>query len=216
MADDPGDGNMSQKRLEETSSVEVPRRMEDAGLQLAAMRNLLESNAPDKTTPKEDERISLFWRLFGGTIFSIVALITVTLFNNMSSSISELRGEVLRSNEARMNAVNELRNELAKTNDTKSDMVRKDEFNTRMTSNWDRITALQAQNNTQNATLTSLKTELEGFKERLTKTTTDHEALRKDEALTTDNLKKEIQAATEAIKKDVGTQLTFCGNAPPT
>ena len=37
--------------------------------------------------------MSLFWRVFGGTILSIVALAAVTLYNNLSNGISDLRAE---------------------------------------------------------------------------------------------------------------------------
>jgi hypothetical protein len=37
---------------------------------------------------KEEEHLSVFWRVFGGTILSICALVAITLYNNMSSNIS--------------------------------------------------------------------------------------------------------------------------------
>jgi hypothetical protein len=201
---DQGESIMSQKRVEEGIPNESSRKLEDAGVQLAAMRNLLESATPQEKPADNDEaKLSLFWRVFGGTIISIVALVAVTLYNNMSSSISELRSELTRANEARMTAVSELRAEMSRANEGKSDLVRKDEFNSRLTKNWDGVQALQQTHNAQNATLTSMKTEQEGLKERFTKVVADLEALRKDEAGTTDVLKKDLQAATEAIKKDI-------------
>jgi chromosome segregation ATPase len=138
--------------------------------------------APDKA---DDERLSLFWRVFGGTILSVTALVAITLFNNVMTTLSELRSEINKLNEHR------------------AELVRKDEFNTRMSSNWDRIQNLQAQNNTQNATLTSHRTELDGYKERLTKQATDLEAARKDTAAVLDGLKKEAAAAVDGLKRDV-------------
>jgi chromosome segregation ATPase len=152
---------------------------------------------------KDDERISLFWRVFGGTILSIVALVSITLFNNIMSSIAELRSEVSRANEARNAAVAEVRAELAKGAEARADLVRKDEFNSRMTSSWDRLQTLQQQNNTQNATLTSLKTEIDGLKERAVKYTADVDAARKDAAAAVEAVKKDQAATNEAIKKDV-------------
>ena len=109
----------------------------------------------------DDERMHIFWRVFGGTIVSIVALAAITLFNNLTSSISELRAEITRLNEAR------------------AEMVKKDEFNTRLSTSYERIQTLLAQNNTQNATLTSHRTELDGIKERMAGV----EAVRKDLAV---------------------------------
>ncbi|MFO0852231.1 MAG: hypothetical protein U0871_27255 [Gemmataceae bacterium] len=151
---------------------------------------------------KDEEKMSLFWRVFGGTILSIVALVCITLFNNLMSSISELRADVTKANEARNAAVVELRTELAKSSEARSDLVRKDEFNTRMTSAWDRVQGLQQQNNTQNATLTSMKTELDGLKERLTKSATDTETARKEAAAAAEAAKKDATAAVDALKKE--------------
>lgn len=63
------------------------------------------SNKPE-TAPKkhDDEKVSLFWRLFGGTIVSVAALAGITLYNTMNSSIVELRGEVARLNEVKVDA----------------------------------------------------------------------------------------------------------------
>jgi DNA repair exonuclease SbcCD ATPase subunit len=72
-----------------------------------------------------DDRMSVFWRVFGGTILSILALIAVTLYNNLQSTVAELRTEISRSNEAR------------------AELVKKEEFNSRSQTLWDRVQALQ-------------------------------------------------------------------------
>jgi len=92
---------------------------------------------PEK--PKEDGGLSVFWRVFGGTILSIVALIGITLYNHMASGIAELRGEINRLNEA------------------KSELVKKDEYNSRQTSMWTQVQELQA-----------LKLLIPGMKEQFT------------------------------------------------
>ena len=88
-----------------------------------------------------DEKVSLFWRVFGGTILSIAALIAITLYNNQSSSITELRAEVSRLSEAR------------------AETVKKEEFNSRTQSMWDRMQQLQEMR----VTVTSLKEQLSGY-----------------------------------------------------
>lgn len=139
---------------------------------------------PEKKT--DDEKMSLFWRVFGGTILSICALVAVTLFNNLNSTIGELRAEINKANEARALAV--------------AEMVRKEEFQSRMTSSWDRVQNLQQQNNAQNATLTSLRTEIDGLKERLARQATDGEAVRKDSAASVETVKKDL-ASLEVLKE---------------
>jgi len=69
--------------------------------------------APPPAPQKEEEKISLFWRVFGGTILSISALVMITIYNNMASSIADLRDKLANVNEAR------------------ADLIKKDEFNGR-------------------------------------------------------------------------------------
>jgi len=85
-----------------------------------------------------DDRLSMFWRVFGGTILSILALIAVTVYNNLQSNVTELRVELSRSNEAR------------------AELVKKEEFNARTQTMWDRLQALQ-----------ELKATVSGLKEQV-------------------------------------------------
>ena len=117
---------MIPKRLGRDESTE--QNNESAVLSLSTLRSG-ESNAQAPTKSggdKSDEKISLFWRVFGGTILSIAALVAITIYNNMASALAELRGELARVNEAR------------------AELVKKDEFNARSTSMWNRIQELQA------------------------------------------------------------------------
>jgi predicted nuclease with TOPRIM domain len=148
---------------------------------------------------KDEEKMSLFWRVFGGTILSIAALVAITVFNNILTSITELRAEVARANEARTAAVTELRTELAKAQEARGDLIRKDEFNSRLSNNWDRVQAVQQQTNAQNATLTSLKTELDGLKDRTARQAADGEAIRKDVAAM-DLIKERLMVLSADLK----------------
>jgi DNA repair exonuclease SbcCD ATPase subunit len=91
-----------------------------------------------------DDRVSMFWRVFGGTILSIFALVAVTLYNNLQSNVTELRAELSRVNEAR------------------AELVKKEEFNSRMQSMWDRMQALQELK----VTVTGIKEQVAGFNEK--------------------------------------------------
>jgi hypothetical protein len=84
---------------------------------------------------KGEERISVFWRVFGGTLLSIAALVAITVYQQLAGTLGELR--------ANLNHLTESRAEL----------VKNEEFNSRMTSVWSSIKDLQAQG----ATLTGLK-----------------------------------------------------------
>jgi hypothetical protein len=83
-----------------------------------ALRGATAATRPESPPGRGDERISLFWRVFGGTLLSIAALVLVTLYQQFTSSINELRGDVVRLNEAR------------------GDLVKKDEFNSRLATVW--------------------------------------------------------------------------------
>ncbi len=133
----------------------------------------------------EEERISLFWRVFGGTILSICALVVMTLFNHLNGSLSELRADIARLNEAR------------------AELVKKDEFNVRTTTMWDRIQGLQGQMSTQAAGATTLQAELNGLKERADKHSTHLDAVRKDLILAVEAARKEATGTSDAIKKDM-------------
>lgn len=136
-------------------------------------RSAADSGA-DKAAPKKDEEhISVFWRVFGGTILSIVALVAITLYNNMSSSITELRAEVSREREAR------------------AELVKKDEFNTRVTAQYERMRAID-----------TVKVELEGMKEKVNGSAAAVDAVKRDTNATLDAMKKDAAANTEAMKKD--------------
>ena len=171
--------------------------------QTLAEAQLTRPEPPKPAEKPPEERMSLVWRVFGGTILSIVALACITLFNNITSNIAELRSELTRT-QAELNRSNaEIRGELNRVHDGRSDVIKKDDFNSRMTTVWDGIKSLQLQNNTQNASLASLKTEQEGVKERSTKAGTDIEVMRKEFAAGIEALKKDQGASNDTIKKDV-------------
>lgn len=141
---------------------------------LETARSATESSSAKPEPKKEEEHISLFWRVFGGTILSIVALVSITLYNNMSSSISELRSEVSREREAR------------------AELVKKDEYNARITAQYERMRGIDA-----------LKVELEGMKEKVSGNTSAAAAAKKESAAAVEGLKRDLAAATDSMKKDV-------------
>lgn len=122
---------------------------------------------------KDDEKMSLFWRVFGGTILSIVALVCITLFNNMQGSINDLRSELSREREIR------------------ATLAKKDDVDARLKTQYERIRAVE-----------SFKVEIEGIKERSSASATSADAVRKDLSASLDALKKET-AGIEVLKERV-------------
>lgn len=85
--------------------------------------------------PKSEDRLTLFWRLFGGALVSVGALVAVTAYQQLNSSLTELRTAITHLNE------------------THADMVKKDEFNTRMTTLWNGV----KESNASAASVTALR-----------------------------------------------------------
>lgn len=121
--------------------------------------------AEEKNASNEEEKISLFWRIFGGTILSMVALGTLTLYNNLSSNISDLRRELNQEREAR------------------SDLVRKQDFNTLLSNQAERLRLLE-----------TLKADLEALRERSTANASTVEGIKKDQAAAVEALRKDVEA----------------------
>lgn len=156
-----------------------------------------------------EERMSLFWRVFGGTILSIAALAAVTMYNAVTSNVSELRSELART-QAELNRANaDLRGELNRVHESRAEAVKASDFATRLATVWDGIKTIQAQNAAQNAQLASLKTDQEAIKERGAKVAADADLARKDLAAAVDALKKDQSATTDALKKDVAALDVF-------
>lgn len=163
---------MSQKRFDQVLENEHERNGND--LVLAEVARGAAESSVHKTAPKGDEEhMSLFWRVFGGTLLSMVAIGIFTLYNNIASNIAELRSELSREREAR------------------SELVKKDEFNSRSSSQYERIRSFEV-----------MKAEQEGMKERVNANAATLDSLKKDTVQNVEGIKKDIAAAIDAAKKD--------------
>ncbi|MDB5311668.1 MAG: hypothetical protein JWO38_5870 [Gemmataceae bacterium] len=176
---------MLQKRLDQ----DIEERTDTSGT-LVALETARSASASattgvrgKKDEPKEEEKISLFWRVFGGTILSIVALVVITLYNNIATTISELRSDLSREREAR------------------AGLAKKDEMDTRSKAQYDRIRVVEG-----------YKADIEAVKERVTANGAAVEVVRKDLGASIDVLKKDTAGidvlkervtAVEAVKKEL-------------
>ncbi len=86
-------------------------------------------SAPKDEAPareaRGEEKISVFWRVFGGTLLSIGALVIMTVYSSMSGSISDLRRD--------------LNTEIEK----RAEFARKDDLTSRSTAQWAAIKEMQ-------------------------------------------------------------------------
>jgi hypothetical protein len=111
------------------------------------LRSVASASGPNEAAPaREEARISLFWRVFGGTLLSIAALVGVTVYQQVTNGLNDLRAELGHLN-------NDLRKDMSRLSETEADLVKKDDYNGRLRSVWDGIKELQ----TDKATVTALK-----------------------------------------------------------
>ncbi|HLW65175.1 MAG TPA: hypothetical protein VKS79_07650 [Gemmataceae bacterium] len=89
------------------------------------VRSANESAQSAQPAKPAEEKISLFWRVFGGTLLSIAALVAITAYQAQSNSISDLRNDLTRANEAR------------------AQLVKNDEFTSARTKIWDKFQEMQ-------------------------------------------------------------------------
>jgi methyl-accepting chemotaxis protein len=82
---------------------------------------------------KGEEKISLFWRLFGGTLLSIGALICITIYQQFNTALGEMRTNINRLTESR------------------ADLVSLNDFNTRTASLWTNLKDVQSATGTLSA-----------------------------------------------------------------
>lgn len=85
-----------------------------------------DADAKPAREERPEERVSLFWRLFGGTMLSICALVMINAYQSLANNIHEVRGD------------------LGRLRDTAGDLIRKDDFNTRTTTLWNALRDLQS------------------------------------------------------------------------
>lgn len=142
------------------------------------VRSAGESAAKAADKKDEEHHVSVFWRVFGGTILSIVALAAVTLYNSLSSGIADLRNELNREREAR------------------AGLVKKDENDTRVKTLYDRIRGVEG-----------YKVELEALKERAAANAAAIEGAKKDNAAALESVKRDATVALESVKKDAAAAL---------
>src|SRR5258708_21882384 len=116
------------------------------GATLAPMAGTLHSGQESAQNAKGEERISVFWRVFGGTLLSIAALVGITLYQQFANSLNELRSNVNNLHESR------------------GDLVKTEDFNSRSNALWGAIKEIQATS----ASVSALK-ERSGLMEQLLK-----------------------------------------------
>jgi DNA repair exonuclease SbcCD ATPase subunit len=95
---------------------------------ILAAETLRAGDSPPKRKDgeKTEEKISVFWRVFGGTILSITALTVISAYQSLAKGIDDLRRDVGHLRE------------------TNGEYIKSSEFNSRATTMWNSIREAQA------------------------------------------------------------------------
>lgn len=131
---------------------------------------------------KPEERVSLFWRIFGGTILSICALIVINAYQSLTSNIHEVRSD------------------LGRLRESSSDLIRKDDFNSRHSTLWNSIRELQGLQ----TSVTVLANKQAALEQQSAAFDKDHKELAAIAAAT--QALREKDAAIEKLVKDAETE----------
>src|SRR5439155_14067589 len=101
------------------------------------------SHAAPQSAKSPDEKVSIFWRIFGGTILSIVALVVISAYQGLSGGIRDLRAD------------------LAKVSEARAELVKKDAFATSRTKIWDKFTEVQKELTATSTPISPMKLQIE-------------------------------------------------------
>jgi hypothetical protein len=104
---------------------------------------------------EEGGGLSVFWRVFGGTLLSITAMLAVTAHQSISGALGTLRGDLAHLN-------TEMRKDLASLGESYGDLVKKDEVDARARTVWDALNDLRGDK----AELTALQQRCDVLTER--------------------------------------------------
>ena len=104
-------------------------------VQMEMLRQSSESGKP-QDSGKEENKIPLFWRVFGGTVLSISALIVMTAYQSLSGNIADV-GRQLDHLET------DTRKEMARLAELNGELVRKDECESRFRGLWDTLNEIK-------------------------------------------------------------------------
>ena len=85
---------------------------------------------------KDENKLPLFWRVFGGTVLSITALIIMTAYQGLSGGIADLGKQI-------DHLETDMRKEMSRLAELQGELVRKDECETRIRSVWTQLNEIK-------------------------------------------------------------------------
>jgi uncharacterized protein (DUF3084 family) len=136
-----------------------------------------------------DERVSLFWRIFGGTILSITALVIITVCQSVYSTIHDIQRDIARLNES------------------KAEFVRADEYSATRTKTWERMQDIQKDVSAAATPINQIKDRMTAIEDQCKALTSDRKDAQELNATLKERLTQFEQqlAAIKMSQKDVQT-----------
>jgi DNA repair exonuclease SbcCD ATPase subunit len=98
----------------------------------AVAEEVLRNSVPAPLAAKQEEGPSAFWKIFGGTLLSIAALVAITLCQHFNARLNALQADASYQN-------TDLRKDLSRLSEAQAELLKKDEFNNRLKSVWDNL-----------------------------------------------------------------------------
>jgi hypothetical protein len=96
-------------------------QLPESALAIETLRRSAEACQSPPKEENDDNRISIFWRVFGGTLLSIVALVVMTAYQQINGGLGEVRTEIGHLN-------TDLNKDLARLSESQGNLVKKEEF----------------------------------------------------------------------------------------
>jgi hypothetical protein len=102
-----------------------------------ALRAVAAPAGADAPPPaKGEDRVPVLWRVFGGTVLSVLGLVALTVYQQFSGALADLRGELGHLGK-------EVRADLGHLSEAQGEAVKQDKFAATMKYAWDAIKDLR-------------------------------------------------------------------------
>ncbi len=180
---------MSQNRTERNSNV----------LPTPILSEVLRQGAEAKPEDGKEKEgaISPFWKIFGGTVLSITAMVVVTAYQGLNSTIGDLRTELGHS-------AKEMRKDLTAVSEAQGGLVKKDDMTRSSQSVWAAITELRAERDnlaTLKERCSTLKEQIKAGEAERRQLAADLQKLREQKAAADErqSMVREVQALREKL-----------------
>lgn len=100
------------------------------------LRQQAASGAAQEAKKDDEKGMPVFWRVFGGTVLSIAALVLMTAYQGITGSIADLRSELNHTG-------TDLRKEIVRITEAQAELLKKEETDSRLSTVWRSLKEMQ-------------------------------------------------------------------------